>query len=217
MRMAADLEAKVVRVFLASPGVTQAAARGGGSYEYAKQAWTFEHKGYSDEQIWDWCRQGMMESARYARDFGVTLALVNHPPVIRDYHDVLRMVREVDSPNLKVSLEPPMMLDEQKDEMSIRKAVFEVGSLLMMSRFGSDVRGPDGKISAKGSEIYSYFMSALLDIGFHGHISYEVCSPLPEANGDQALEVVERSARRAAEFMRGAIRGAERAPRRAQA
>ena len=45
----------------------------------------------------------MVKSAKYASDAGVTLALQNHTPVIRDPKDVLRMVKEVDSQNLTES------------------------------------------------------------------------------------------------------------------
>jgi sugar phosphate isomerase/epimerase len=218
MRVASNMGAKVIRVFLASPGVTQSLEQGGGSYEFAKKVWDFEHQGYSKEQIWDWCRKGMMESTRYAREFGVTMALVNHPPVIKDYHDVLRMVNEVDSPNLMASLEPPMMLEEQKTELEIRKAVFAVGQLLKMSRFSGDFnRGPDGKVTGATVPIYPYFVRALLDLGYQGHISYELCSPIPEAKGTQALQEVERTARMAAEFMRTTIKEAEQVPRQAHA
>ena len=43
---------------------------------------------------------------------GVTLALQNHRPIIKDHHDVLRMVREVGSPHLKVCLDVPLMSDK---------------------------------------------------------------------------------------------------------
>jgi sugar phosphate isomerase/epimerase len=216
MRVSSDLGAKIMRVFLAATGVTQAAAQGGGSYERAIQVWAFEHEGYSDEQIWDLCRQGMVESARYAREFGVTLALANHPPVIKNYRDVLRMVREVDSPNLKVSLEAPLM--HVADEASIRKAAFEVGRLQTMSRFGGDyARGPDGEISAPASgnqpssEIYKYYVRAMLDIGDRSPIGFESC------HLSESLEFKEKSSRMAAEFMRGVIQKAQQMPRQAKA
>ncbi len=214
MRVSSDLGAKIMRVFLAATGVVQTAKQGGGNYEPAILMWAFDHNGYSEEQIWDLCRQGMIESARYAREFGVTLALANHPPVIKDYPDALRMVREVDSPNLKMSFEAPLM--HVTDEASIRKAAFEVGTLQRMSRFGGDyARGPDGKISAAASdyqpssEIYKYYVRAMLDIGDHSPIGFESCHLSP------SLEFKEKSARMAAEFMRGVIREEQQVPRQA--
>src|SRR5579862_8198516 len=97
MRMTAALGAKTLRVFLAWPGVTML-PEGGSRYDIAQAVWKAEHKDFSPEQTWGWCRQCLVEAARMAGDFGVTLALQNHPPVIeRGYVDALRMAREVGS------------------------------------------------------------------------------------------------------------------------
>src|SRR5579863_10266711 len=82
MRMTSDLGAKTVRVFLAWPGVTLL-PQGGGSYDIAQAVWKAEHKDFTDEQTWEWCRQTLAEAATLAGDFGLTLALQNHPPVIK--------------------------------------------------------------------------------------------------------------------------------------
>src|SRR5947209_18037347 len=81
MRMTSDLGAKAMRVFAAWPGVTLQ-PEGGGRYDIARAGWQAEHKDFSAEQTWAWCRQTLGEAARMAGDFGVTLALQNHPPVI---------------------------------------------------------------------------------------------------------------------------------------
>ncbi len=212
-RMTSELGAKYLRVFLGWPGVTKVRGQGG-DYKHARRVFEVEREGYPAEQIWEWCRESLKESARYAREFGITLALQNHKPVIKDYRDVLRMVREVDSPNLKVCLDAPLMDD--KSEASIRQAAFEVGSLQMMSHFGGEFdRAADGRIVSKGSEIYPYFIRAMLDIGYHGYVSYELCHPLPVVDGNTVgVEFAEKNARLAAEFMRGVIADAEKAPRR---
>ena len=109
--------------------------------------WAFTHEGDTEEQMWERCRDGLKESVRYAREFGVTLALQNHPPMVKqDYKDILRMVHEVDSPNLKVVLDA--LLLHQYDEAYIREAASEVGALQAMSHFGGDFdRTPDGKFT----------------------------------------------------------------------
>jgi len=212
MRMTADLGAKILRVFLGWPGVTKVLGQGG-RYDHARKVFAVTHQGFTEEQIWEWCREGLQESARYAREFGITLALQNHKPVIKDYRDVLRMVREVDSSNLKVVLDAPLMDD--KSEAAIRRAAFEVGALQMSSHFGGEYdRASDGKIVSKGSEIYPYFVRAMLDIGFRGYVSYELCHPLPVVDGNTVpLEFAEKNAQLAAEFMRGVLADAERAAR----
>ena len=87
---------------LKKDGVTLLPA-GGGRYDFAQTVWKEEHKDFSAEQTWTWCREGLAEACKLAGDFGVILALQNHPPVIdKGYVDVLRMVKQVASPHLKV-------------------------------------------------------------------------------------------------------------------
>jgi len=105
MRMTADLGVTPLRVFLGWPGVTQ--HPDGGRYDIARESWQHLHYQFEPEQIWDWCRDGLIESARYAEDYGVTLALQNHQPVIRDWRDMIRMIKEVNSPALKACLDAP--------------------------------------------------------------------------------------------------------------
>ncbi|HEX8984739.1 MAG TPA: TIM barrel protein, partial [Bryobacteraceae bacterium] len=88
IRMTADLDVKILRVFLGWPGVTLK-PEGGARYDIAQQVWKETHKEFSPERTWDWCRDGLKESVKYAADAGVTLALQNHAPVIRNYRDVL--------------------------------------------------------------------------------------------------------------------------------
>jgi hypothetical protein len=54
----------------------------------------------------------------------------------------------------------------------------------------------------------------MLDIGYRGYISYELCHPLPVVDGNTVgLEYPEQNAQLAAEFIRGVIADAEKAPR----
>src|SRR3954451_9502346 len=101
MRMTSDVGAKIVRVFLGWPGVTLL-PEGGGSYDFAKTVWQAEHAGFSGDQTWAWGRQSLEEAAKLGDEFGITLALQNHAPVIKGYYDTLRLVKEVASPRLKI-------------------------------------------------------------------------------------------------------------------
>src|SRR5690242_20514982 len=78
MRMTSELGAKAIRVFLAWPGVTLV-PEGGGRYDIAQAVWKAAHKDFSEEQTWAWCRESLEEASKLAGDFGVTLALQNHP------------------------------------------------------------------------------------------------------------------------------------------
>jgi sugar phosphate isomerase/epimerase len=141
------------------------------------------------------------ECARYAADAGVTLALQNHEPVVTDHQDLLRMVREVDSPALKVSLDPwglPVKTPEY-----IRQAARDVGPLQVLCHFGGVYeRGPDGKV--KGESHFRPFVAAMKEIGYQGYMSYELCGP-PVGGQTLGIERAEKNAELATEFMRGLI------------
>ena len=219
IRMASDVGAKLVRVLLAWVGVAKLPVPpGGGDYDIGDRVWETDHEGVSAEENWARCRDGLKESVRWAREFGVTLALQNHPVVLQpEFHkDVLRMVHEVDSPNLKMCLDSEYLA--QYDEAHIRESVAEVGSLQMMSHFGGDfARTPDGKFTGVGrdgldvTKVYPVFIRALLDNGFQGHVSYECCHNAPVVNGmTMGIEFPDNNARHAAEYLLGVIAQAKK-------
>jgi sugar phosphate isomerase/epimerase len=204
IRMTAELGAKVMRVFLAWPGVTMV-PEGGSRYDIAQAVWKHVHQEFSEEQTWAWCRQGLVEAARFAGDAGVTLALQNHVPVIKGYRDCLRMVKEVGSPNLKVCFDA--RLERQMTEADVTKAVIEVGPLQTLWHFGGEYdKTPDGKITLKGNEKCLGEMLGLLEIGYRGYAGFELCHPLPKVNGQTVgIDFVDKNAQLAAEYMRGIL------------
>jgi len=201
IRMTSDLGARTLRMFLAWPGVTKHPQLA--QYVIAKDIWKYTHEKFTEQEIWTWCREGMAECARCAEDAGVILALQNHAPVIRDYQDVLKMVKEVNSPNLKVSLDAPIMADKSPE--NIQRAAKAVGDLQVLSHFGGEYeRDKDGKI--EGAGFYRPFIRAMHEIGYSGYLSYELCHSLPVVNGQTVgIEYAEQNAQLAAEFMRGLI------------
>lgn len=201
IRMTSDLGARTLRVFLAWPGVTKHPQLA--QYTIARNIWKYTHEDFTEQPTWAWCREGIAECARYAQDAGVILALQNHAPVIRDYQDVLKMVHEVDSPNLKVSLDAPIMVDKRPE--SIQRAAKAVGNLQVLSHFGGEYeRNEDHRI--EGATFYAHFVRAMHEIGYSGYLSYELCHPLPVVNGQTVgIEYAEKNAQLAAEFMRELI------------
>jgi sugar phosphate isomerase/epimerase len=226
IRMAADLGTPIVRVFLAWPGAHRI-PEGGGRYDLAQRNWDQVHDGIPEQETWDACRDCLVEAACIAGESGITLALQNHKPVIRTYRDVLRMVREVASPNLKVCLDAPIM--EIKEADYLRTAVLETGDLQVQSHFGGEYERAtaDGPILCpitrgvwgKGLErpgywqenFYLPFIEALIEIGYRGAIGYELCHPLPVIDGKTVgIEFVDSNARLALEFIRETIAEARR-------
>jgi protein FrlC len=200
IRVTSDLGAKTLRVFFAWNGVTKRGPQIA-QYEIAQQIWQFTHEQFTAEETWGWCRDGLIESARYAADAGVTLALQNHNPVHEDHHDVLRMVREVGSPALKVSLDP-WGLPDKSPEYTLQ-AARDVGPLQVLCHYGGVYeRGTDGKVI--GESHFRSFVAAMKDIGYEGYMSYELCGP-PQEGEMLGIERAEMNAQLAAEFMRELI------------
>jgi sugar phosphate isomerase/epimerase len=214
IRMTSDFGAKTLRVFLAWWGVTRHPKLA--TYDIAEGLWPIVHEKFSEEEIWSWCREALVELARYAGDAGITLALQNHRPIINDHHDVLRMVKEVGSPHLKVCLDVPLMPDKSPDV--IRSAAQAVGPLQVLTHFGGEFeRRPDGTIRGydridgvvKGdtNQYYRDFARSMREIGYNGYIGYELCHQLPVVDG-QTVDIgfADENARLAAEFMREIIK-----------
>ena len=201
IRLTSDFGAKTLRLFMGWPGVTLHPQLA--QYDIAKDIWNYTHAKFTGEETWEWVRAGLTECAKYAADAGITLALQNHKPVVKDYPDVLRMIKEVGSPSLKASLDVPI-LDDKSPE-NINKAAQAVGNLQVLSHFGGEYeRGTDGKVI--GPDYYLPFIHAMKDIGYSGYMSYELCHPLPVVNGQTVgIEYADKNAKLAAEFMKGII------------
>ncbi len=208
IRMAADLQAPVLRVFLAWPGVTLL-PEGGARYDLAKSVWEFTHREFTPEQTWEWCRDGLAEAARYAGDYGVVLALQNHAPVIRDYRDMLRMIREVNSPNLKACFDT--RLEYGKRGQYLLDAAREVGDLQVLTHFGDEYQRVDDRIVPQEDEFAADQVAGLLEIGYRGYLGYELCHPLQRTDGRlPGIDFVDRNVELAAEYMRETSAGVRR-------
>lgn len=157
---------------------------------------------------WQWAVQGLKEGCRYAELKGVNLALQNHSEVTINYLDVLRMVNEVGSPNLKVEIDPPYLAMTGDD---YDKVVKEVGKLLVhtvasdhkeihvpMAWYHPTMVGTDNGYFqmvrknivpvGQGMVDYRTFFKALIDIGYDGFVGYEVCSPIPGGGTEENID-----------------------------
>ncbi len=213
IRMTADLGAPTLRVFAAWPGVTLAGDSG--RYDLAQRVWRTAHQECSDEQSWEWCRDGLREAVVWAADHGVTLALQNHMPLINNRSDLLRMIRKIDSPCLKACYDAPLARKQGVTDMTA--AALEVGSLQVLTHFGGEydqdpdgtirgyVRNPDGALTPE--DFYLDFTRGLLQIGYEGYTGYELCHPLPKVDGATVgIDFADQNARLAARYMRGILK-----------
>jgi sugar phosphate isomerase/epimerase len=218
IRMTADLGAPVLRVFCAWPGVTLSA--NGGSYEIARRLWRVAQHEAGEDRAWDRCRDGLIETARWASDHGITLALQNHVPVVNDHRDMIRMIAEVGSPALKACFDAPLAHTAGVTDM--RAAAADVGPLQALSHYGGEYeRDSGGRISGvvwhrDGSRtpehFYADFVQGMANIHFDGFVGFELCHPLPQTDGvTVGIEFADLNAQLAAEYMRGLIADVETA------
>jgi sugar phosphate isomerase/epimerase len=213
IRMTADLGVKTLRMFAAWPGVTISPE--GATYMTARRIWREAHQEPSAEQVWAWCREGLIESARMAGEAGVTLALQNHAPVTNSPGDTLRMIREVASPHLKACIDAP--LGARQGVTSMQQMAREVGPLQVLTHFGGEydrdadgvVRGFDRNpdLTLTPENYYADFAEGMQEIGYEGYTGYELCHPLPKVDGQTVgIEFADKNAQLAAEYMRGILK-----------
>jgi sugar phosphate isomerase/epimerase len=207
-RLAADLGAKVVRLFAAWNGVP--VRNGRATYDLVRSPfYTFERQyPYATwQERWDYTRSCLKEAAKFGEEFGVVMALQNHYPLIRHWKDVYDMVREVDSPWLKICLDLPMMTRFDPD--FVRQAALTVGALQVHSHFGGEfTRTSDGRAKLHPYEFekplpdYGQFVQLMREIGYDGYLCYELCHPfLNDRHELRGLDAVDDQVRMAREFM----------------
>jgi len=216
IKMASDLGAKIVRVFAAWRGWTL--RDGKGIYDMVMR---YEYPDVTRLEQWRWCKNCLKESAKVAEEYGITLALQNHGPLIRDHRDVIDMVQEVGSPWLKVCLDLPLF--PSQDPEYIKQVVKEVGDLIVHSHStGNFVEEPNGEIrqiplgrppgrawtpgpdrsTYPDVHNYSVFLQCLKEIGYNGYLSYEICSPVI-INGEYApISEIDKRVKNQLRFMR---------------
>lgn len=203
VRLAHDIEAPLVKVFAAWPGVTL--RNGQACYELAA---SYKWHDVTELEQWYWVRDSLREAVRWAERYGVRLALQNHRPVTNTYHDVLAMIQEVDSPWLRACIDAPHLQDQS--DAAVRQAVQETGGLQAWTHFGGFQETPDHRVLASAGDRelavnYPAFFRALHEIGYKGFIAYEGCGPALVGHDFQGIEEVDRRARLALGYMKRQI------------
>lgn len=203
--LAADLEVDIVKVFAAWSGTSR--YNGLGTYEFGRRIFEYEGNFITETERWRLCVEGIRDVAKWAKEYGITIALQNHPPVIRyGYEDALQMVKEVNMDNVKLCLDVPLFSDQS--DQYIHEAVEackEVG--IVLSHYGSlgFDELPSGEIVMYRRINYPAFVRELKSIGYNGFLVSEECSPVLEKHEYQGIETVDRHVRAALKYMRELI------------
>ncbi len=209
IELAVDLETNIVKVFAAWSGTSR--YDGLGTYDVASRIQNYRSSFVTTNQMWRWSIEGIRDVAKWAKEYGITVALQNHPRVVNyGYEDALQMVEEVNMDNVKLCLDVPLFVN-QSDEY-IHEAVEcckEVG--IVHSHYGSPLFDelPSGEIVMKpewfiGNAYVNYpaYVKELKRIGYDGFIASEECSPVLENHEYKGIEVVDRHVKAALKYMK---------------
>jgi sugar phosphate isomerase/epimerase len=216
-RLAKDLGAKVVRLFAAWPGVP--IHEGIGTYELTRgdQFYTFQRQYPFATWLdrYNFVKQCLQEAAKMGEEFGVVMALQNHAPLIRGWKDTYDLVREVNSPWLKICLDLPIF--ENLDKEYVANAVHTVGNLQVHSHFGGEYyRDSSGKVKPvvlyyyAGGMIpdYAHYISLMNEIGYNGWFTFELCHQvLNEDHTVGGMDYVHNQVKLAREYMGDIVSG----------
>ncbi len=212
-RLAADLGAKVVRLFAAWPGIVM--REGVATYDFTlSDHYTFERQyPYATWlERWRFVRDCLIEAASFGEEFGVVMALQNHSPLIRHWKDCYHLVKQVNSPWLKVCLDYPIMTNFEVEW--VREAATTVGALQAFTHYGGEFyRDDEGVVRMVRSqygrprEEYKYFLELMKEVGYDDVITYELCHPLVDHYArPYGIDYVHQQAAYAYEFMASIVK-----------
>ncbi len=190
-RMAADLGARVVRIFT-----------------------SYEHPAADYSRLWRMTVETLRECARRAADYGVTLGVQNHHDLAADYRSLRDLLAEVNEPNCRACFDAwapalhgvdlveaarlmaPLTCHTTAADYQLRPRFHYQPALVNYAPQPAWVQAvPMGE----GFIDYRGFFAALAAGGYDGTVAYEMCSPLA---GGGAIENLDRYARRFLEFLR---------------
>jgi sugar phosphate isomerase/epimerase len=205
-RLAADIGAKVLRLFAAWPGVTF--RDGIAQYEEARQGYERAYPDVSRLIRWRLVRECLKEAAEYGEELGVVMALQNHAPLTRHWKDAYDLVQEVNSPWLKMCWDLPI---GEQDEAWMERGANTIGDLDVHFHYGGDFyrdENQTAKLVTPGK--YPYFVKLLKKMGYDGYACYEFCHPAVDGNHNPAgIDHIHGQAAMALEYMRGLIAAAK--------
>ena len=215
IKLARDLGAPYVRLFAAWTGVPL--HEGQGTYDLVRgDAYTYQDQFPYTTWLerWRYAQDGLKEAAKFGEEYGIVLGLQNHAPLLRNWKDCYDMVKQVDSPWLKVILDAPI-LEKVDNKEYVENAVRTVGNLQIHSHYGGEFER-DGKGKAKPKVYfdkfdkplpdYAHFIGMMNEIGYNGYFTFELCHPVIDDKYRPAgIGYVDEQAKMAQEFMREII------------
>lgn len=200
-RIGAGLGARVVRVFTA-----------------------YEAEGHPTAAVWGRVVSSLRECCDRAAAHGVTVAIQNHHDIGVHTEALLELLSDIDRPNCRAGFDawsPALRgedLYEAAKKMAPHTAITTNADYVRLPRFRyrpdlvNYVRAEPDMVRAApfgdGFIDYGAFFAGLLDGGFDGVATYEMCSPL---RGGGSLENLDFCARRYLEWVAAQVSGRKKA------
>ncbi|MGH9372613.1 MAG: sugar phosphate isomerase/epimerase family protein [Vicinamibacterales bacterium] len=213
IELARDLDVEVVKVFAAWPGVVNDEDETAFYANYDKASYSKQlYPG--DLRRWRRAVDGLRETADWAAERGITLALQNHAPVLRvGYEDTLAMMREIDRPNVGLCLDVPLFESRQSDEY-IREAVQACGEHVLLTHYGAwnFRQGGHGEVvqgpaPGFGGQInYERFLAELQQAGYDGYVVSEYCLPCIKDHCIAGIDEIDRANTMALAYMKSLVK-----------
>ena len=184
----------------------------------------FFHDGVPYRQQWDRCVDGLQQAARIAARHGVTLGVQNHSCIASHPDSLIDLVTDINETNVGIVLDAPMIVEHG---LSLRETVLGVGKRMVHTHLTDFVRRTRYRYIPEtvtyeeaglemvavpvglGGVDYREFLGALVEIGYQGALSYEMCSPLVGGGGEANLD---RCARESFDYVQKVLQERERAP-----
>lgn len=210
-KLAKDLGAGIVRLFAAWAGVP--IHEGVGTYDFGAGESFYNFERQYPYVTWieryNFVKDCLKEAAKIGEEYGVVMTLQNHHPLIRTWRDTFDLVKEVNSPYLKVCLDLPIF--DKQDKEYIADAVRTIGSLQVHSHFGGEYyRDANNVIQPKLLDYYaggimpdySHYIQLMREIGYNGYFTFELCHPLWNKDHTRAgIEFVHEQVELAHDYM----------------
>ena len=182
IRVTKELGAPVLRLFVNWRGVVM--KNGIGTYEVQEDCHNYH--GALDYELRMQIVKCLKECVVWAKEAGVVLALQNHHPIIKTYHDMLDFVKWVDSPWLRCCFDAPCCgwNEVVQSDAYMEQAVKDVGDLQVLSHANAEfVEEKDGTINMISFDRniqpvltnYPAFIKASIKQGYKGYLNFEFC------------------------------------------
>ena len=212
IRLARDLGAPVIRIFTAWGG--SSFREGVGTYEVSRPGYTMAFPQTTEYEKWHYCMDAFKIVAKIAEEEGITLALQNHPPVVRNGRDCLDIADTIGSKNFKLCYDisgerlwqSSQWVEETARMIGDKWAHSHWGGLFERNDSGEVVRAHMGRDTNPNGGGLSWndeaWVKAMYDNNYDGYVSYEACTACWQPNGRyQTLEQMDERVQLAKEYM----------------